>query len=80
MDRLDQLRCWKKGDPDLFHSIDITLDNRIKAAEQRQQEQDSAAALPQRSYAIIATNVALIVGRLLSLVGTPTTLAHAFGH
>jgi len=77
--RLDQLRRWMKDDPDLFRILDITIGNQVKAAEERQRELAKAAERRQRIFSIVGAIIALIIGWLLSLVGTPATLAQLFG-
>ncbi len=88
--RLDQLKRWMRDDPDLFQFLDNTIDKQVKAAQERQQEMASVAQKQQqqsaktaerrqRIFSIIGAVITLIAGWLLSLVGTPATVAHLFG-
>jgi hypothetical protein len=79
IDRLDQLKTWMHDDPDLFHILDLTIGNQVKAAEERQSDLAKAAERRQRVYSFVGAIITLIVGWLLSLVGTPAMLAHLIG-
>ncbi len=68
IERLSLVREWITSDAEIAHLIDATIGRQVRAAERR-----------QARLSVVLTVVSLVVGWLLSLVGSPATLLR-IGH
>ncbi len=80
IERLEQLQGWLHDDPDLFHVIDSTIGDQVRAAEQRQCKMAEAQQKRQRFLAFCAAAVTLVAGWLLSAVRPATVLLRILPH
>ena len=71
--RLKQMRDWLRQDPRLLPVVDDAIGKQVRDLERRQTWQNYRLAF--------ATTVGgALLGWLISLLGTPTTVLHLLGH
>jgi hypothetical protein len=71
--RLKQIRDWLQQDARLLPVVDDVIGKQVRALEQQQARQNYRLAL-------LTTMGGAILGWLISLLGTPTTILRLLGH
>ncbi len=69
---LKQMRDWLRQDPRLFPVVDDAIGRQVREMERRQTQQNYRLAF-------VTTVGGAILGWLISLLGTPTTVLHLLG-
>jgi hypothetical protein len=78
--RLAHLRDWIHDDPELRTLVDTSISSHVRAAEARLEAKARAQNRQQAILAVALTAVSLLAGWLLSLVGSPATIANLLPH
>ena len=68
-----QIRDWLRQDPRLLPVVDDAIGRQVRELERRQAKQNV-------SLAFVTTVGGAILGWVVSLLGTPTTVLHLLGH
>lgn len=69
--RLSQIRDWLMQDPHLLAAVDAAIGKQVQSLEHRQSRQNV-------SLAVTTTIAGAVLGWLISLLGTPSSVLHAF--